>query len=68
VYMGRHHVRHWADTTKRHVLAVHPVARVHTHNALDDARMQAELATELLDRGADASAASREVGADPATE
>ena len=52
VYMGRHGVREWAETTKRHVLAVHPVSRIHTHNALDDARMQAELATELLGRSA----------------
>jgi len=59
VYMGRHGVRDWAETTKRHVLAVHPVPRIHTHNALDDARMQAELATELLGRSADARAESR---------
>ena len=54
VYMGWHGVREWKETTKRHVLAVHPVSRVHTHNALDDARMQAELATELLRRSAGA--------------
>jgi ribonuclease T len=52
VFMGRHGVREWALTTKRHALAVHPVSRAHTHNALDDARMQAQLASELLDRAA----------------
>jgi DNA polymerase III epsilon subunit-like protein len=50
VFVGRHGIAEWAQTTKRHVLAVHPVSRVHTHNALDDARMQAELAGELLGR------------------
>jgi DNA polymerase III epsilon subunit-like protein len=50
VYMGRHGVREWARTTKRHVLAVHPVSGIHTHNALDDARMQAQLASALLGR------------------
>jgi ribonuclease T len=48
VYLGRHDVRLWADTTKRHVLARYPGTLAHTHNALDDARMQAELARALL--------------------
>jgi DNA polymerase III epsilon subunit-like protein len=52
VYMGRDGVRDWSQTTKRHVLAVHPVSRIHTHHALDDARMQAQLASALLDRPA----------------
>jgi ribonuclease T len=50
VYMGRDGARDWSQTTKRHVLEVHPVSRIHTHHALDDARMQAQLASVLLDR------------------
>jgi DNA polymerase III epsilon subunit-like protein len=56
LYMGRHGVREWAQTTKRHVLEVYPVPRIHTHNALDDARMQAELAMELLGPSGDGEA------------
>jgi ribonuclease T len=52
VFVGRHGIRDWAHTTKRHVLELHPVSLAHTHNALDDARMQAQLAHELLGRSA----------------
>jgi DNA polymerase III epsilon subunit-like protein len=48
VYLGRHGVARWSETTKRHIQAVHPVQLAHTHQALDDARMQAQLAVELL--------------------
>jgi DNA polymerase III epsilon subunit-like protein len=48
VYLGRFHVPNWSETTKRHVTQRLPVALPHTHNALDDARMQAELARALL--------------------
>jgi DNA polymerase III epsilon subunit-like protein len=50
VYLGRFGVRQWADTTKRHVVDRIGVSLPHTHNALDDARMQAEMARTLLDR------------------
>jgi DNA polymerase III epsilon subunit-like protein len=49
VYMGRFHVAAWSATTKQDVTRDLPVALPHTHNALDDARMQAELARALLD-------------------
>ena len=49
VYLGRHGVTRWAETTKEHVRARHPVTLPHTHNALDDARFQAMLARQLLD-------------------
>jgi ribonuclease T len=48
-YMGRYAVRRWSDTTKGHVLAVVPSSIAHTHHALDDAQMQAQLARRLLD-------------------
>lgn len=48
VYLGRFHVLNWSETTKRHVTRRLPVALPHTHNALDDARMQAELARVVL--------------------
>lgn len=48
VYLGRHGVARWAETTKEHVRARHPVSLPHTHNALDDARFQAMLARQLL--------------------
>jgi ribonuclease T len=50
VYLGRYGVRRWSDTTKRHVLGDVGGSLAHTHNALDDARMQAQLARRLLDR------------------
>lgn len=49
VYLGRHGITRWSETTKEHVRARHPVTLPHTHNALDDARFQAMLARQLLD-------------------
>ena len=48
VYLGRYGLTRWAQTTKRHVGKRHAVSLRHTHHALDDARMQAALARELL--------------------
>ena len=50
LYMGREAVARWDETTKGHVLARYPVALPHTHQALDDALMQAALARALLAR------------------
>ncbi len=47
-YMGRHHVKRWAATTGAHVKRRYGIATSHTHNALDDAREQAELMRLLL--------------------
>ena len=49
VYMGRHRIPRWTETTKQHVLQQYPGTLEHTHNALDDARMQAQLARALLE-------------------
>ncbi|CAN5819419.1 hypothetical protein BH24CHL6_BH24CHL6_01870 [soil metagenome] len=46
-YMGRQRVSRWSETTHRHVRQSFPITAEHTHNALDDAREQAEL-MELL--------------------
>jgi hypothetical protein len=48
VYLGRHAIAQWSETTKEHVRERYPVALPHTHNALDDARFQALLARQLL--------------------
>lgn len=48
LYMGRDSVAEWARTGKADVAARYPVTEAHTHNALDDARMQAALARRLL--------------------
>jgi ribonuclease T len=50
VYLGRYRVARWSETTKRHVSGAVEGSLAHTHNALDDARMQAQLARRLLDR------------------
>jgi len=42
-YMGRERIALWSQTTHRHVTSRFPVSGDHTHNALDDAREQAEL-------------------------
>ncbi|HUG47040.1 MAG TPA: 3'-5' exonuclease [Candidatus Limnocylindria bacterium] len=42
-FMGRERIALWADTTHRHVRQRFPIDAEHTHNALDDAREQAEL-------------------------
>jgi len=49
-YMGRERVALWSETTHRHVRQRYPVAIEHTHNALDDAREQAELMRLLRGR------------------
>jgi ribonuclease T len=48
LYMGRDGVERWSATGKEDVGARYPVPEVHTHHALDDARMQAALARRLL--------------------
>ena len=48
LYMGRDGVGSWAATGKDAVAARYPVDEAHTHQALDDARMQAALARRLL--------------------
>ena len=55
-YLGKYAVRAWSETTKDHVIRRLPVKLAHTHNALDDARMQAELARALLEPAAEAPA------------
>lgn len=47
-YMARDRIAAWAETSRRHVAQRYPVPTPHTHNALDDARGQAELALLLL--------------------
>lgn len=48
VYLGRHAIEEWRRTTRRDVAERHPTALLLTHNALEDARSQAELARLLL--------------------
>ncbi len=50
LYLGRHlgEIARWSDTSLRHVLARYPSAEPHTHNALDDARVQAAVCRSLL--------------------
>jgi ribonuclease T len=48
-YMGRFGTR-WAQTTSSHIPARFQSQRPHTHNALDDARAQADMFRKLLDR------------------
>ena len=48
VYMGREGIQRWEETGKRWVLERYPTERRVTHNALDDAQAQAELAQLLL--------------------
>jgi ribonuclease T len=48
LFMGRDGVSSWAATGKDEVSARYPVEEAHTHQALDDARMQAALARRLL--------------------
>jgi hypothetical protein len=47
-YMGRDRIARWAETSRRHAEQRYPVTTPHSHNALDDARGQAELALLLL--------------------
>jgi DNA polymerase III epsilon subunit-like protein len=48
LYMGRDGVSAWARTARVDMTRRYPVERPHTHDALDDARSQAELARRLL--------------------
>lgn len=48
LYMGREGLETWARSTRQDMLRRYPVPEPHTHNALDDARMQAALARRLL--------------------
>jgi DNA polymerase III epsilon subunit-like protein len=50
LYMGKFDVARWAETTKRAIAKRIVVEGAHTHQALDDAREQAELARRLLER------------------
>jgi len=50
LYMGRHRVARWDATGFSEVTRVHPTRRQPTHQALDDARAQAEIAQQLLER------------------
>jgi ribonuclease T len=47
LYMGRLGIERWAETSKHFVIERLGVTLPHTHNALDDARMQAEVARGL---------------------
>jgi ribonuclease T len=47
-YMGRDRIARWSETTSRFVHQRYPITTPHSHNALDDARGQAELALLLL--------------------
>ncbi len=49
LYMGRHRVARWDATRYREVTRRHPTRRQSTHQALDDARAQAEIAQQLLE-------------------
>jgi DNA polymerase III epsilon subunit-like protein len=49
LFMGRFRVSRWADTTKRSILQYVTVDLPHTHNALDDARMQAQMCAQLME-------------------
>jgi DNA polymerase III epsilon subunit-like protein len=46
-YMGRHHTS-WGETIKKSVRAKYPSTIAHTHQALDDAREQAEIFAQML--------------------
>ena len=48
LFMGRDGVSRWSATTKRDVTTRYPVTEPHTHQALDDALMQAAICRRLL--------------------
>jgi ribonuclease T len=50
LFMGRFGVARWADTGKAAMLQQLDVNLPHTHHALDDALMQAQMAAQLLAR------------------
>ncbi|MBI4066563.1 3'-5' exonuclease, partial [Candidatus Gottesmanbacteria bacterium] len=45
--MGKHRLA-WGETVKKNVKKLYPTILPHTHNALDDAREQAELFRQML--------------------
>lgn len=45
--MGKHRLE-WGETVKKNIKKLYPTNQPHTHNALDDAREQAELFGEML--------------------
>jgi len=53
LFMGKYAVERWADTTKLAMLRHVTVELPHTHNALDDARMQAQICVQLMGRRPD---------------
>lgn len=46
-FMGKHHTL-WQETNKKKVRAYYPAQTAHTHNALDDAKEQAEIFAGML--------------------
>lgn len=46
-FMGKHKSL-WSETVKKKVCALYPAQTTHTHNALDDAKEQAEIFEKLL--------------------
>ena len=48
LYMGRHGVERWDATRYSEIVRTYPTRRQMTHQALDDAQAQAELAAVLL--------------------
>jgi DNA polymerase III epsilon subunit-like protein len=50
LFMGRYGIRRWSDTKKQNMLEHVTVDLPHTHNALDDALMQAQICAQLLER------------------
>lgn len=46
-FMGKHKL-YWRETVKKKVRALYPPQTAHTHNALDDAKEQAEIFVQML--------------------
>ncbi|HKZ35296.1 MAG TPA: 3'-5' exoribonuclease [Patescibacteria group bacterium] len=46
-FMGKHHSS-WKETVKKKVRAIYPSQTAHTHNALDDAKEQAEIFAKMI--------------------
>ena len=59
LYMGRYAVERWSDTTKGAIARRITLDGAHTHQALDDARVQADLARQLLARDGHSSEPAR---------
>jgi DNA polymerase III epsilon subunit-like protein len=49
LFMGICGIRRWSETTKREMVQRVTVDLPHTHNALDDARMQAQICAKLME-------------------